>query len=203
MSQPDDDPNNLFARILRGNMRCHKVYEDDHALAFLDIRPLAPGHTLVLVKAPVSADHSFTMPIINSSNEDFAHMMQVAQSVARAAMQVFGADGITIQQDNRRAGGKKEIYLHAHVIPRKAGVPLAPSGNATTAVTGLLVEQAARLSAAIAPVPYRGIPLISREELLAHAAQIKAQNELTREAWQKAAEKYLPRSDKANEPKEE
>src|SRR5262249_49777746 len=119
MSQPDDDPNNFFARILRGDTRCHKVYEDDHVLAFLDIRPRAPGHTLVLVKAPVSVDHSFTRPIINSSNEDFGHMMLVAQSVARAAMQVFGADGITIHQDNRCAGGKKEIYLHAHVIPRK------------------------------------------------------------------------------------
>src|SRR6476619_3786266 len=84
------DQNNIFAKILRGELPAYKVYEDDKALAFLDIMPRSPGHTLVLPKAP--ARH-----LLDVEAADLAHVMQVAQTIARAATKVFGADGITIQ----------------------------------------------------------------------------------------------------------
>src|SRR3954468_7024803 len=94
---PSYDANNIFAKILRGKLPCYKVYEDDKALAFLDIMPRAAGHTLVLPKVPVRN-------LLDVSPEDLAHVHQVAQKIAKAAMSVFGADGITIQQFNEGAG---------------------------------------------------------------------------------------------------
>src|SRR3569832_1732221 len=109
------DPQNPFAKILRGEFPCYKVYEDDHTLAFLDIMPRAPGHTLVIPKAPARN-------LLDVSPEDLAHVHQVAQKIAKAAMSVLGADGITIQQFNESAGGQVVFHLHVHVIPRGPGV---------------------------------------------------------------------------------
>src|SRR3974390_808693 len=96
---PAYDPNNIFAKILRGELPCHKVYEDDKVLAFLDIMPRAPGHTLVLPKA--SARN-----LLDVGAEDLAEVSWAVQKVASAAMQVFAADGITVQQFNEGAGGQ-------------------------------------------------------------------------------------------------
>src|SRR5258705_4825688 len=85
---PGYDQNNIFAKILRGELPCHKVYEDDKALAFLDIMPRTGGHTLVLPKAPARN-------LLDVAPADLAHVMQVAQRIARAQMKVFDADGIT------------------------------------------------------------------------------------------------------------
>src|SRR4029077_4264406 len=97
---PSYDPNNIFAKILRGELPCHKVYEDERALAFLDIMPRAPGHTLVLPKArapasrarsPGAPGHTLVLPkaparnLLDVEAADLAHVMQVAQKVARAA----------------------------------------------------------------------------------------------------------------------
>ena len=106
---PSYDQNNIFAKILRGELPCHKVYEDDHALAFLDIMPRAPGHTLVLPKAPARN-------LLDIAPSDLAHVMQVAQKIAQAQMKVFNADGITLQQFNEQAGGQSVFHLHMHVI---------------------------------------------------------------------------------------
>src|SRR5947209_1366805 len=111
------DSNNIFAKILRGELPCHKVYEDDKTFAFLDIMPRAPGHTLVLPKSPARN-------LLDVAPEDLALVMQVTQKIARAAMQVFAADGITIQQFNESAGGQVVFHLHVHVIPRVQGVAL-------------------------------------------------------------------------------
>ncbi len=116
---PSYDPNNIFAKILRGELPAYKVYEDDGALAFLDIMPRAPGHTLVLPKSPVRN-------ILDVNAGDLAHVMTVAQKIARASMQVFGAQGVTIQQFNEGAGGQVVFHLHVHVIPRHDGVPMKP-----------------------------------------------------------------------------
>src|SRR5215831_10036884 len=94
---PSYDPNNIFAKILRGELPSYKVYEDDKAFAFLDIMPRAPGHTLVLPKAPARN-------VLDVPADDLAHVAKVAQKVAKAAMTVFGADGITLQQFNEPAG---------------------------------------------------------------------------------------------------
>lgn len=116
---PAYDPNNIFAKILRGELPCYKVYEDDKALAFLDIMPRAPGHTLVLPKAAARN-------ILDVPPDDLAHVAKVAQKIAKAAMTALGADGITVQQFNEGPGGQVVFHLHVHVIPRMAGVPMKP-----------------------------------------------------------------------------
>src|SRR5450432_910956 len=85
------DPNNIFAKILLGEFPCYKVYEDDHVLAFLDIMPRAPGHALVIPKAPARN-------ILDVKPDDLAHVARAAQKIARAAITAFKADGITLQQ---------------------------------------------------------------------------------------------------------
>jgi histidine triad (HIT) family protein len=139
---PSYDPNNIFAKILRGELPCYKVYEDDKALAFLDIMPRAPGHTLVLPKAPARN-------ILDVSPEDLAHVYRVAQRIAKAGMSVFGADGITVQQFNEGAGGQVVFHLHVHVIPRKAGTMMKPPASEKEKPE-VLAEQAKKLAAALA-----------------------------------------------------
>ncbi len=139
---PSYDSNNIFAKILRGELPCYKVYEDDKALAFLDIMPRTIGHTLVLPKA--SARN-----ILDVSPADLAHVMTVVQKIARAAMAAFGTDGITIQQFNEGAGGQVVFHLHVHVIPRKAGVPMKPPASEKEKPE-VLAEHAKKLASAIA-----------------------------------------------------
>jgi histidine triad (HIT) family protein len=139
---PAYDRDNIFARILRGELPCHKVYEDDKALAFLDIMPRAPGHTLVLPKAAARN-------ILDVDPEDLTHVIKVAQRIARVSTQVFGADGITIQQFNESAGGQVVFHLHVHVIPRKAGVALKPPASEKQS-PDVLAEQARSLMKALA-----------------------------------------------------
>jgi histidine triad (HIT) family protein len=139
---PSYDPNNIFAKILRGELPCYKVYEDDKALAFLDIMPRTNGHMLVLPKAPVRN-------ILDVGADDLAHVMMVAQKVAKAAMKAFEADGITIQQFNEGAGGQVVFHLHVHVIPRKAGTPMKPPASEKEK-PDVLAEQAKKIAAAIA-----------------------------------------------------
>jgi histidine triad (HIT) family protein len=139
---PSYDPNNIFAKILRGELPCYKVYEDDKALAFLDIMPRMPGHTLVLPKAPARN-------ILDVSTDDLAHVMTVVQKVARGGMTAFDADGITMQQFNEGAGGQVVFHLHVHIIPRKQGVPMKPPASEKEKPE-LLAESAKKLAAAIA-----------------------------------------------------
>jgi histidine triad (HIT) family protein len=138
---PSYDPNNIFAKILRGELPCHKVYEDDKALAFLDIMPRAPGHTLVLPKAPARN-------LLDVDPLDLAHVMQVVQKIATAAVKVFNADGITIQQFNESAGGQVVFHLHVHVIPRMEGMPMKPPASAKEEAS-VLSDQALKLAAAL------------------------------------------------------
>ena len=135
------DPNNIFAKILRGELPCHKVYEDDRALAFLDIMPRAPGHSLVLPKAPARN-------ILDIAPDDLAHVMQVAQKIAKVSIQTFGADGVTIQQFNEHAGGQVVFHLHVHVIPRKEGIALKPPASVKEE-PDVLADQAKKLAAAL------------------------------------------------------
>jgi len=138
---PAYDPNNIFAKILRGELPCYKVYEDDKALAFLDIMPRSPGHTLVLPKAPARN-------LLDATPDDLAAVSRAVQKVAKAAMAVFGADGITVQQFNENAGGQVVFHLHVHVIPRKAGVPMKPPATEKEKPE-VLSDQALKLAAAL------------------------------------------------------
>ena len=135
------DTNNIFAKILRGEIPCFKVYEDDKAFAFLDIMPRSPGHTLVLPKAPARN-------ILDIKPDDLAYVMQVAQKISRAAMKVFSADGITVQQFNEPAGGQVVFHLHVHVIPRKDGVQLKPPASHKEDAA-VLSDHALKLAAAL------------------------------------------------------
>jgi len=138
---PSYDNSNIFAKILRGELPCHKVYEDDKTLAFLDIMPRAPGHTLVLPKAPARN-------LLDVDPADLAHVIQTAQKIAKAAVKVFDADGITIQQFNESAGGQVVFHLHVHVIPRKEGVPMKPPASVKEE-SSVLSDQALKLAAAL------------------------------------------------------
>lgn len=113
------DDSNVFAKILRGELPAHKVYEDADTLAFMDIMPRADGHTLVIPKTPARN-------VLDASPEQLAACMATSQKIARALLPAFDADGITIQQFNEPAGGQVVFHLHVHVIPRWDGVKLGP-----------------------------------------------------------------------------
>ena len=115
----DYDPDNIFAKILRGELPCHKIYEDDDNFAFMDIMPRGPGHCLVIPKAPVRN-------ILDAGDEVLSKLYPAVATVARAAKKGFEADGITIQQFNEPAGGQVVFHMHVHVIPRFEGVSLGP-----------------------------------------------------------------------------
>jgi histidine triad (HIT) family protein len=136
------DTNNIFAKILRGELPCHKVYEDENTLAFLDIMPRSPGHTLVIPKAPARN-------ILDIKPDDLAHVVRVARKIAIAGKKAFQADGITLQQFSEAAGGQVVFHLHMHVMPRVDGVALLPAASRKEDVK-VLEDHATRLIAALA-----------------------------------------------------
>jgi histidine triad (HIT) family protein len=113
------DDSNVFAKILRGELPAHKIYETDRVLAFMDIMPRGEGHALVIPK--VKARN-----ILDVEPEDLADLMKAVQVVAKASKRAFNADGVTIQQFNEGAGGQIVFHLHVHIIPRFEGVALKP-----------------------------------------------------------------------------
>jgi histidine triad (HIT) family protein len=135
------DTNNIFAKILRGEFPCYKVYEDEHVFAFLDIMPRAPGHTLVIPKAPARN-------ILDISADDFAHVARGGHRIAAAAMTAFKADGISVHQFSEAASGQVVYHLHMHVIPRFDGVALLPAATRKEDAT-VLEQHAAQLIAAL------------------------------------------------------
>jgi histidine triad (HIT) family protein len=141
---PDYDPNNIFAKILRGEIPCQKVHEDADTFAFMDIMPRAPGHTLVIPKSPARN-------ILDIDPAALSKLILVVQRVARASKSAFAADGITLMQFSDSAGGQVVFHLHFHVLPRRSGIALlAPHTNKETDET--LATDAAKLRAALAQV---------------------------------------------------
>jgi histidine triad (HIT) family protein len=119
----DYDTNNVFAKILRGEIPAHKVYEDDSVVAFMDVMPQAPGHTLVVPKAA-------SRNLLDADSSSLTKLLPVAQKVARAVKAAFAADGVSVFQYNEPAGGQSVFHMHIHVVPRHDGVALKPhSGN--------------------------------------------------------------------------
>jgi histidine triad (HIT) family protein len=116
----DYDDQNIFAKILRGEIPCYKVFENRHTLAFLDIMPRSPGHTLVIPKAPARG-------ILDIGADDLAEVARTAKTIALAAVKAFDAEGIVIQQFSEAASGQVVFHLHMHVMPMKAGVKLLPA----------------------------------------------------------------------------
>lgn len=117
------DDTNIFAKILRGELPTHKLYEDEDTLAIMDIMPRGDGHCLVLPKKP-------SRNILDVDSGSLAAVMRTTQKLARAAMKAFQADGVTIQQFNESAGGQVIFHLHVHVLPRFEGVALKPHTGA-------------------------------------------------------------------------
>lgn len=111
------DSNNIFAKILRGEIPCHKVYEDADAIVFMDVMPQSPGHTLIVPKAA-------SRNLLDADAGVLSKMMPLVQNVAIAAKSAFAADGISIAQFNEEAGGQTVFHLHIHVVPRYADRPL-------------------------------------------------------------------------------
>lgn len=118
----DYDNNNIFAKILRGELPAHKVYEDEHTLAFLDIMPRAPGHTLIIPKKPARN-------LLDVDPESLAHVIRTTKKIAVAAKKAFNADGLTMQQFNEAAGGQVVFHLHVHIIPRHKDVAMKPPAS--------------------------------------------------------------------------
>jgi histidine triad (HIT) family protein len=137
----DYDPNNIFAKILRGEIPCHKIYEDEHTLAFMDVMPQCDGHCLVVPKAP-------SRGLLDADPAVLLNTMAVVQKVARAAVKAYDADGFQIRQYNEPAGGQTVFHLHFHVMPLKEGVSLKPhSGKMTD--HALLAKGAEAIRAAL------------------------------------------------------
>lgn len=135
------DDQNVFAKILRGEIPCFKVYENDRTFAFLDIMPRSPGHTLVIPKAPARG-------ILDIAEDDLADVARSAKRIAIAAMRAFEADGIVIQQFSEPASGQVVFHLHMHVMPVREGVELLPP-QTRKEDAGVLADHAGRLIAAL------------------------------------------------------
>ena len=127
---PTYDENNIFAKILRGEAPCAKVYEDDVSLAFLDVMPRADGHTLVIPKVPARN-------LFDIDPDDLARFIPSVQKVARAVKAGMGVGGVLVQQFNEAIAGQQVFHLHFHVLPRWEGVALRPPGGPFQDATAL------------------------------------------------------------------
>lgn len=135
------DPNNIFAKILRGELPCIKVHEDAHTLAFMDIMPAVEGHTLVIPKEPGET-------MFDISPEAAAALMRATQKVAAAVKRATGAPGIMLVQLNGPASGQSIPHVHFHILPRHAGADLSFHGK-TMVKPEQLEPVAARIRAAL------------------------------------------------------
>jgi histidine triad (HIT) family protein len=115
------DPDNIFMKIMRGELPCHKVYEDEKTFVFMDIMPRSRGHALVVPKTG-------SRNILDAEAEDLGHVVRTVQKIARAVMTAFEADGVTVAQFSEPAGGQVIFHTHFHVLPRWEGVEMGPSG---------------------------------------------------------------------------
>jgi histidine triad (HIT) family protein len=123
------DPSNIFAKILNGEIPCHKLYEDDDTLVFLDIMPRSEGHALVVTKEQAR-------DLFDISPQALAKLMAVVKRLAPQIRDAVGAQGVLIQQFNGATAGQTVFHLHVHIVPVKEGVPLKPH-------TGQMGDQAA------------------------------------------------------------
>ncbi len=141
MPVPYDD-SNVFAKILRGELPAYKLYEDADTFALMDIMPRGEGHCLVIPKAP-------SRNILDVAPDSLAAVMATTQKLARAVVEAFSADGVTVQQFNEAAGGQVVFHLHVHVIPRFEGVALKPH-TGQMEKPEVLTANAERIRAALA-----------------------------------------------------
>lgn len=104
----------IFSKIIRGEIPCHRVYEDDRVLAFLDISPLSPGHTLVIPKEPA--------PSLDKLSADSAAALgRALPKIARAVMAATGASSFNVLQNNGASAHQAVFHVHFHIIPMVEG----------------------------------------------------------------------------------
>ena len=135
------DDQNVFAKILRGEIPCYRVYENQRTLAFLDIMPRSPGHTLVITKAAARG-------IFDIAPDDFAEVARTAQKIAVASAKAFDAEGVIVQQFSEAASGQVVFHLHMHVMPMRTGIELLPP-QTRKEDAGILEDHAERMIAAL------------------------------------------------------
>lgn len=136
------DDTNIFAKIMRGELPSHKIYEDADTFAFMDIMPRGDGHCLVIPKRP-------SRNLLDADAASLATLIASVQKVSRAVVKAFSADGVTVQQFNEQAGGQVVFHLHFHVIPRFDGVALRPHTGAMEKPE-ILAANAEKIKAALA-----------------------------------------------------
>jgi histidine triad (HIT) family protein len=135
------DSQNIFAKILRGEIPATGVYENDAVVAFMDVMPQGPGHTLVVPKAA-------SRNLLDADTATLGPLIAATQKVARAVKTAFAADGVTIMQFNEPASGQTVFHLHVHIVPRFDGVPLKPHTGAMEKPE-VLEANAAKIRAAL------------------------------------------------------
>ncbi len=139
----DYDGGNIFAKIIRGEAPCVKIFEDDDVIAFMDIFPQSQGHCLVVPKNSTSRN------LLDFPPERLGVLFGAVQKLARAVVKALGCDGVVVTQFNGAPAGQTVFHLHVHVIPRYANLPLQPHHGGKPADMTVLREQAARIAAAL------------------------------------------------------
>jgi len=137
------DSNNIFAKILRGEIPSNKVYEDEHTLAFMDIMPQADGHTLVIPKEPAET-------ILDLSPEGAANLIQVVQKVGRAVKTAMGVEGFVLMQLNGAAAGQTVPHIHFHILPSSLGALMSRPHGARMGDMAQIQGFAEKIKAALA-----------------------------------------------------
>ena len=137
------DPDNIFAKILRGEIPAVRVWEDDHVLAFMDVFPQAEGHVLIISKT------STARTLLEIEADALARLTAAVQRTARAVEKALRPDGFQIMQFNGEAGGQTVFHLHFHIIPRWSDRPMKGHGHAPMADADVLRALADRIAAAL------------------------------------------------------
>ena len=133
------DPDNIFAKILRGDIPAVKVWEDDHVLAFMDVFPQSEGHVLVISKTSTAPS------LLEIEPEPLARLTAAVQRTARAVEKALKPEGFQILQFNGEAGGQTVFHLHFHIVPRWADRPMKGHGHAPMADAAALRVLADRI----------------------------------------------------------
>jgi histidine triad (HIT) family protein len=136
------DPNNIFAKILRGEIPCEKVFEDEAVVAFMDVMPRSDGHVLVIPKVAARG-------LLDVPPEALSALILRVQKIAQAVKKAMAAEGVTLHQFNEAAGGQSVFHIHFHVMPRWEGQGLRPHGG-KMADPAVLKAHADKIRAALA-----------------------------------------------------
>ena len=135
------DPDNIFARILRGEIPSVKVWEDDHVLAFMDVFPQSEGHVLIVSKT------STARTLLDIEPDLLARLTEATRRTARAMVKALRPEGFQIMQFNGEAGGQTVFHLHFHIVPRWSDRPMKGHGHAPMAEPETLRALADRIAA--------------------------------------------------------